>query len=774
MNLKKIKNELLGEELTDKEIVLLIDIINKFIGTFDANLLKFHLVNFLGKSFNADKCFIADYDQKKKTHLVPEYEFMYSSEIKSVKGYDLEKESPELLAIANKGEEIIFSDLNKYIKQKNLAGSKSESFIKSFRVKSAVYIPIKYGQEILGLLALVYVRKKKKFKKNELDLIRKITGQISIALYQIKIHKSLHECLDKEIILKKITHKIRSTLDGDQIKNYFVTLIGQYFKANRAGFFLYDEKTKTFLSCDENSEYLSGTDQVSFTNVDVSKLMPFLQPLPEGKEIIFTDLESYIKEHNLENTEILQVFKSANINSGYKIPVRYCEELKGFFCIEFNEQGVIIEPIELNFLRTLADQFAIALAQSNLCNKIEQTAEKEYLLKEIIYKLKVSHTLDEAYNYILAKIADVFKTDRAFFIETPYLKSKMPMIKYEYLRNKELKSIKGLILPESLLNILKPSINKFIIFISEDFRKQYRENQELQNFAEEYQISSLAVSPLIPINPDTTSFGLIGLTSSTSRQWSKSETELLKTIIEPLVSVIWEIMKLKEIEELRDSFILTLAHDLQVPLIGKNKVIEFLLSRPDDSKIGDYKSFMRTMLKDNEEIICMLKSLLNIYKYEAGKKKLNPEKSEISNLIKETVNSLNELAEKKSITVSVDIQEDLPDLYIDKKEIEKAIFVFLENALTYTQENGFVEIKCYQAENNIITAISDTGPGIPEDIEKKMFQRYAMLKIIERGIGSGLGIYLAKQIIDAHNGRLWYKTQRGKGTTFYFSLPFSA
>ncbi len=108
---------------------------------------------------------------------------------------------------------------------------------------------------------------------------------------------------------------------------------------------------------------------------------------------------------------------------------------------------------------------------------------------------------------------------------------------------------------------------------------------------------------------------------------------------------------------------------------------------------------------------------------------------------------------------------------IFEKEIKKAIFVLLENAFTYTKENGFVKIKSYQTKNSIVTSISDNGPGIDKDIEKKMFQRYAMIKIIERKIGSGLGLYLTKLIIDAHNGKLWYKTQRGKGTTFYFSLP---
>ncbi len=116
------------------------------------------------------------------------------------------------------------------------------------------------------------------------------------------------------------------------------------------------------------------------------------------------------------------------------------------------------------------------------------------------------------------------------------------------------------------------------------------------------------------------------------------------------------------------------------------------------------------------------------------KKELYLVKQKISKIIRETVNSLNKLAETKSIKLTLDIQENIPDICIDKKEIKKVIFIFLENALTYTQKNGFVEIKTYQLKNSIITSIKKIMAWYYRRYREKMFQRYEMLKIIERKI----------------------------------------
>ena len=95
----------------------------------------------------------------------------------------------------------------------------------------------------------------------------------------------------------------------------------------------------------------------------------------------------------------------------------------------------------------------------------------------------------------------------------------------------------------------------------------------------------------------------------------------------------------------------------------------------------------------------------------------------------------------------------------------------MENAITYTQKNGIIEIKSYQIGDEVATCISDNGPGIPPEMSDKIFKRYAMAQLIEKKIGSGIGLYLSKQIIEAHNGKIWFESKLQKGSTFCISLP---
>ncbi len=156
-----------------------------------------------------------------------------------------------------------------------------------------------------------------------------------------------------------------------------VEIVSKYFSANRVGIYLYNKKTGTFIFGGENAEYLSDPEQTSFNQINTTNSQLFLQPLLDEKEIIFTDLENYAKEHKLEDTEIFKNLKAAKINSSYKIPIFYDNEIKGYFCIDFNETNIKISPVELNFMRTLADQLGIAISQTELYEKELNHLEKD-------------------------------------------------------------------------------------------------------------------------------------------------------------------------------------------------------------------------------------------------------------------------------------------------------------------------------------------------------------------------------------------------------------
>ncbi|MFA6989830.1 MAG: HAMP domain-containing sensor histidine kinase, partial [Candidatus Gastranaerophilaceae bacterium] len=158
---------------------------------------------------------------------------------------------------------------------------------------------------------------------------------------------------------------------------------------------------------------------------------------------------------------------------------------------------------------------------------------------------------------------------------------------------------------------------------------------------------------------------------------------------------------------------------------------------------------------------------------ELARKKLFFTETDLSILIKDVVNSLKNEADLKSIGIDLKLEENLPVIFIDKDEVEKVIYTLVENAITYTPKNRHILIKSSIQANLIKICVIDNGSGMSEEIQKRLFKRYEMALAIERKIGAGMGLYLSKQIIEAHNGKIEFTSKINKGTTFCFTLPIS-
>ena len=227
-------------------------------------------------------------------------------------------------------------------------------------------------------------------------------------------------------------------------------------------------------------------------------------------------------------------------------------------------------------------------------------------------------------------------------------------------------------------------------------------------------------------------------------------------------------------DELRNTFILTLAHDLEVPLVGERRALEFIIKIPPGQLLDKFKDMIAEVIKDNINLSNFLKRLVESYNYELGRKKLHLEKISVPVLINKVIDSLSDFASAKSISINTDMEDRLPNINIDTVEIEKVINILLENAIVYSPQKSNIQIKCTLREKDVLICTIDNGYGIPDEVQKRLFKRYEMAIAIERKIGSGLGLYIAKQIIEAHGGNIWFISKEGVGTTFCFSIPLTS
>lgn len=227
-------------------------------------------------------------------------------------------------------------------------------------------------------------------------------------------------------------------------------------------------------------------------------------------------------------------------------------------------------------------------------------------------------------------------------------------------------------------------------------------------------------------------------------------------------------IQIEDLMKSRDAFIAALSHDLKSPLFAEQKFIESILLDRDKIKVADFIEYLEDMYKINDEVLRIVNNLLTAYHLDSKALELNCENNDINLLIKNCKNTLKHLAKDQNIVLELDLMENIPFTCIDKDMLSRVITNLVSNAIKHSKSAGKIKISTLKIEENIQVSIQDYGKGIPEDEKPNIFQKYPSSKCT---IGTGLGLYISKQIIDAHKGEIWFESEAEKGTTFHFTLP---
>ena len=226
------------------------------------------------------------------------------------------------------------------------------------------------------------------------------------------------------------------------------------------------------------------------------------------------------------------------------------------------------------------------------------------------------------------------------------------------------------------------------------------------------------------------------------------------------VGVIRDVSKHKETERLRDDFIATLTHDLRTPLLAAIQTLKFFL----DGSLGKVEEkqevLLSTMLKSNEDLLGLVNALLEVYRFESGKLELCKTVFSVKDLVSQCYDELKPLADKKNIKFVLNDENiaDKTEIYADKAELKRVIINLCGNAVNYTNKDGEIEVLAKVQAGDFIFSVTDNGNGIPKGTSRK------------RSTGTGLGLYLSRQIIEAHGGKIWLESKLNKGSEFTFLL----
>lgn len=245
------------------------------------------------------------------------------------------------------------------------------------------------------------------------------------------------------------------------------------------------------------------------------------------------------------------------------------------------------------------------------------------------------------------------------------------------------------------------------------------------------------------------------------------ETESVKKF----VGVIRDIRAQKEMERLRDDFVATLTHDLRTPLLAAIQTLKFFLDGSLGKLEDKQKMLLATMQKSNEDLLGLVNALLEVYKYEAGKLNLCRTNFILKDLVEQSFKELQPLAKNKNIEFNLQFNaENELTINADRGEIRRVITNLCGNAINYTNLGGKVDVEIREQEGDVIFSVTDNGNGIPQEDIPNLFKRFSQGTSKKRSTGTGLGLYLSRQIVEAHGGKIWLESKVNKGSEFSFLL----
>jgi len=236
--------------------------------------------------------------------------------------------------------------------------------------------------------------------------------------------------------------------------------------------------------------------------------------------------------------------------------------------------------------------------------------------------------------------------------------------------------------------------------------------------------------------------------------------------------LVQDLTELKGLQTMRRELVGNISHEFRTPLAGIKAMVETL----QDGAIDDQTAasdFLGRIEAEVDRLAQLIAELTELSRIETGRVELELEPVNLNLIVEEVITQLSPQVERQQLSVQRGLAADLPSVQADKERIRQTIVNLVHNAIKFTSPGGKITVATQVHGGSVVVATSDTGIGIAKSDLPHVFERFYKGDRVRSGGGTGMGLAIAKHVVEAHGGQIWAESEEGKGSTFSFSIPFT-
>jgi PAS domain S-box-containing protein len=242
------------------------------------------------------------------------------------------------------------------------------------------------------------------------------------------------------------------------------------------------------------------------------------------------------------------------------------------------------------------------------------------------------------------------------------------------------------------------------------------------------------------------------------------------------ICVLGDISTSKELERVKETYVATLTHDLKTPLLAQQMVLETLVSGAPGAVNDEQRRLLTGARESVQDLVDMVNGTLLFYKLESAHVTLHRQRTNVAAMVRDVLQTLQPLAEKRGVSLELDAARDLPDAWIDVIQMKRVLHNLLSNAISYSRRNTPIRVGVQMdfepgREDSLLIEVANEGKGISAEELPKVFDKYHSASRKFKQIGIGLGLYIARRIVELHGGKIWATSIPEQTTRFFVSLP---